>query len=770
MVSQVQREVGKHLPATLEKGPYTVILAPVREAVERQCKQLQEAVTGSQSRQARQDMLEIESQLAKAKEVLSTEVTSIRDIGDVRKQMPALREAADAVAEMLARIRQRNRLIAEIAQSSGMRMEPIDTSALEAAAEEIEAMRQRREGDLEEKRKQIVGTLEARRRAFLDHVVALRETWRTERPQDGAQVDSSKVFAALEEVSQRAAALAEEAEGLQADCEAADVEGVDLEGIQALAAEVAEERADWERYAEFCRERDQLFRTPWMGVRERARNEIEDFLAKWRKTLQQRAGRFGPVERTIQGDLERYEVIMPHLQYIQGVSWEPQHWSRLFSMLGMPKQDLRSVTLLDFLERTGQLASCGDEIKAMDARAQAEYGLRKAMAELTEWGATRSFSLVDHEMPHQGKSLHLIKEWKDLLTEVGDLQALVGSLKQSPYFADSGIADSASGWDARLTELSGALLLLNDIQRRWVYLEPIFSRGALPSEQGRFGRVDREFQTLMTTISREPGVKAFADRPGLGGSLKNMATQLEHCQRALMEFLEERRSQFPRFYFIGDDDLLEVLSQSRNPQVIQTHLKKLFAGIFSVEIEDGAITHMCSSDGERVPLASPVRTGDQVEAWLSDLEQCMRATLQGLLSATTQEPGGRGLRAQLSGDDFQRCSSQVLCLSEMVRFTEKCEAALKTGRLKALEEEIRGFLAQYTAEDYAGQVVMQLKVKALVLDTIHHLDILTRLQEARADSPSHWEWDKQLRFYLRAGGLCDVFMASSKVNALVLML
>ena len=41
---------------------------------------------------------------------------------------------------------------------------------------------------------------------------------------------------------------------------------------------------------------------------------------------------------------------------------------------------------------------------------------------------------------------------------------------------------------------------------------------------------------------------------------------------------QEKRSAFPRFYFIGDDDLLEILGQATNPNVIQSHLKKLFAG------------------------------------------------------------------------------------------------------------------------------------------------------------------------------------------------
>ena len=79
--------------------------------------------------------------------------------------------------------------------------------------------------------------------------------------------------------------------------------------------------------------------------------------------------------------------------------------------------------------------------------------------------------------------------------------------------------------------------------------------------------------------------------------------------------LQEKRAQFPRFYFIGDDDLLEILGQSTNPVVIQSHLKKLFAGIHSVKFDDTTsnILAMCSLEGEVVPLSSPVAISKDVE-------------------------------------------------------------------------------------------------------------------------------------------------------------
>ena len=72
---------------------------------------------------------------------------------------------------------------------------------------------------------------------------------------------------------------------------------------------------------------------------------------------------------------------------------------------------------------------------------------------------------------------------------------------------------------------------------------------------------------------------------------------------------------FPRFYFIGDDDLLEILGQATNPTVIQSHLKKLFAGIHSVDFDEGCdhIVAMKSLDGEVVALRKKVQIMPEVE-------------------------------------------------------------------------------------------------------------------------------------------------------------
>jgi dynein heavy chain 2 len=126
------------------------------------------------------------------------------------------------------------------------------------------------------------------------------------------------------------------------------------------------------------------------------------------------------------------------------------------------------------------------------------------------------------------------------------------------------------------------------LEFRWVYLEPIFSHGVLESEQQRFRRIDEEFRLIMDKLHGDNRVSSLGKMPGIKNRLSMLLDQLSRCQNSLNEFLEKKRSGFPRFYFIGDDDLLEILGQSTKPSVIQAHLKKLFAGssIFEDKSED----------------------------------------------------------------------------------------------------------------------------------------------------------------------------------------
>ena len=53
-----------------------------------------------------------------------------------------------------------------------------------------------------------------------------------------------------------------------------------------------------------------------------------------------------------------------------------------------------------------------------------------------------------------------------------------------------------------------------------------------------------------------------------------------------------------RFYFLSNDELLEILAQTRNPLAVQPHLRKCFDAISKLEFGIQAPT---SSDGKTTP-------------------------------------------------------------------------------------------------------------------------------------------------------------------------
>ena len=59
-------------------------------------------------------------------------------------------------------------------------------------------------------------------------------------------------------------------------------------------------------------------------------------------------------------------------------------------------------------------------------------------------------------------------------------------------------------------------------------------------------------------------------------SLERLADLLAKIQKALGEYLERERASFPRFYFVGDEDLLEIIGNTKNITIIIFSQNKCF--------------------------------------------------------------------------------------------------------------------------------------------------------------------------------------------------
>ena len=102
---------------------------------------------------------------------------------------------------------------------------------------------------------------------------------------------------------------------------------------------------------------------------------------------------------------------------------------------------------------------------------------------------------------------------------------------------------------------------------------------------------------------------------------------LEMVQKGLSEYLETKRGAFARFYFLSNDELLEILSQTKDPLAVQQHLSKCFENIAKLEFQpDLQMTAMISGEGETVKFTKGLYPKGGVEFWMTDVLNEMKTT------------------------------------------------------------------------------------------------------------------------------------------------
>uniref|UniRef100_A0A9J7YQK8 Cytoplasmic dynein 2 heavy chain 1 n=1 Tax=Cyprinus carpio carpio TaxID=630221 RepID=A0A9J7YQK8_CYPCA len=750
----------ERLPSTEKVDCITVNCEPVRVAVDDLIQRLFDALLTSLRRSIQGHIQVIDSFISGAMETLSLRPESIDEIGEANAKHGQLQTQKPEILPQFQQAEEKNRLLRSVAGGG------LDTiSSLRARWDKFELMMESHQLMIKEQVEVMKGNVESRVQAYLQDLQKFRARWDQLKP--GHDIiesgDHETLQRCVQNIRDRRAEFGElenTRKKLMEDCEHFTLSPPDVSLATDTLRDLQECSEMWEVYEEFQQGLDEHAEQDWISFRSKT-HVFEEFLFAWHGRLR-KLEEHSSMSVKLQKEVDRYKAVVPVLKYVRGEQLSQEHWLDLFRLVSLPRgTTLERLQFRDLLRVADNIIDKALELKDLNSRAQAEVTIREALRELELWGAGACFTLTDYT-DSQGGSLRLIKDWRDMVNQVGDNRCLLQSLKDSPYYLR--FQDKVSLWETRLADLDEYLQNLNTIQRKWVYLEPIFGRGALPREQARFQRVDQDFRAIMSDVQRDGRVTSLSARAGIRNSLVTILDQLQRCQKSLNEFLEEKRSAFPRFYFIGDDDLLEILGQATNPTVIHTHLKKLFAGISSVEFDPSfqSITAMKSLEGETVPLQNTVSISSDVEVWLSALSTEMKNTLKHLLCECV-DAGKRG------NVDPTRFPSQILCLAEQIQFTADVENAIRQQNLHQLELELTAKLESYTSvdtnmDDTAESTVLQLKLKALILDVIHNISVVQSLREAQVHSTDDWIWKKQLRFYLTADQRCSIQMVDAEFS------
>jgi dynein heavy chain 1 len=404
-------------------------------------------------------------------------------------------------------------------------------------------------------------------------------------------------------------------------------------------------------------------------------------------------------------------------------------------------------------------------IKDMMLIAQGEKALEEFLKQVSELWKNYTLELINYQNKCQ-----IIRGWDDLFNKLKEHINSVSAMKLSPYYKE--FEEEALSWEDKLNRINSVFDVWIDVQRRWVYLDGIFGGSAdikhlLPNETQKFQNVSSEFLTLMRKVSKSPLVLDILNIQGIQKTLERLAELLAKIQKALGEYLERERSSFPRFYFVGDEDLLEIIGNSKNVPRLQKHFKKMFAGVYSILLnEDNTIVNgVVSKEGEEVIFKTPVSiaSNPKINDWLTLVEKEIRLTLAFSLMNSVQECNQ--FKTSLDRAQYlswaEKYQGQLIVLSAQISWSESVESALKqletnpsladsvnTNPLESVLNHVENtlkLLADSVLQDQ--QPIRRRKLEHLIIEHVHQRDVIRNLLSKKITSPKHFEWLSQMRFY-----------------------
>ncbi|XP_043277760.1 dynein axonemal heavy chain 2 [Venturia canescens] len=453
--------------------------------------------------------------------------------------------------------------------------------------------------------------------------------------------------------------------------------------------------------------------------------------------------------------VDTFRRTLPLITDLKNPALRERHWRKVKETVGRDFDEASSDFTLDTLADI-KIQNFSERVSEISMAATMELAIETNLKNISDVWKIMPVEMV----AYKDKGIFRLKTVDDIIQTLEDHLIQLSAMK-STSFVEPFVAE-VDYWERALSTVAEVLEMVLSVQRSYMYLDNTFNaediRKQLPKETDDFDKLTDRWREITSRMALAGLVlPACHEPPHLLEHLNKLSNKLEGIQRALEQYLETKRHAFPRFYFISNDDLLEILANSKRPDRIQSHITKLFDNIKSLQLiksvtgkylADG----MYSREGEYVEFLHSVILDGQVESWLCEVEKAMQDCLREVLRQCRGE-----LRKMLRKRDkwVREWPSQPGITATQIQWTNDCTRTLLHCKLldsrkplKKLRKKQNQALAEYT-EAIKGNLnkLQRLKFKAIVVIEIHARDVIEKLYKSNCRDVSTFEWLSQLRFY-----------------------
>jgi|TARA_B110000967_G_C18819367_1_gene527812 dynein heavy chain, axonemal len=277
--------------------------------------------------------------------------------------------------------------------------------------------------------------------------------------------------------------------------------------------------------------------------------------------------------------------------------------------------------------------------------------------------------------------------------------------------------------------------------------------------------MDRSWRRLVGLIRDKPNAMDAPLIPDLLEDLRSANHDLDVVEKGLNDFLDTKKLAFPRFFFLSNDELLEILSEAKDPLKIQPFMKKCFEAVKEVEFSDDVTMRaMISVEGERVALSKEINPAETnaVELWMLEFEDVMKVSVREVTEKAIAEYGTVSREAWILN-----WPGQVILAASQVHWTKEVTDAIVEGGAKSLARYGETSNAQLTniVNMVRGELskLERATLASLVVIDVHARDVVLQMASDGVQDPKDFKWLAQLRYFWQDDNLV-VRMINAEAN------
>ena len=535
----------------------------------------------------------------------------------------------------------------------------------------------------------------------------------------------------------------------------------------------------------FIKETQELFekfkQKSWPEIDGQAMDdEISQKLTKKNNAMRKKLGSYSLVMDCVQKEINVWKKLVPLITYLKNDYMQERHWEEVRKELNSPDlvigEELKLQRFYDM-----KIQEKAEQIQEITDKASSEDKMGKKLDEIEKnWGGAE-FIFKDYERVPGIKLLNIDEDQYAILEEnMQQLQTMIRN-KYKAHFEDRIV-----NWRKYLNEINEVWVALSDTQKTWTFLESLFIgsdeiKRELPNETEEFVKIDQEVKEILKNGFEKKNIKNFSnskfpmppsentDNDASGSQeekerslldwLKDILVRLSKCEKALNLFMERKRADFPRFYFMSSVDLLDVLSKGNSPRSINKHISKIIIAMEKLEMQDNddksnpnrrpTATEMITRTGvERIPFETPFALMGKVEVYLVDILKNMQSTIKSIVKKSISEVEQKQQREWIESTPSQAC-----LLTDLMKFVTAVEKAINnlsknSDALKqALDVQTKSlsYLIELILEDLTEETMA--KVMVLIKSETHSRDVIDKLIQEKVSRTDDFVWQSQMKAY-----------------------